>query len=161
MGHRTCKLQWCVEGELQESCSWSLGCGEQPQDPGTEGGDGRRRRRRRLCSNVLGGGTPGTFCLRHRFVRLGAPLDGGLVYQSAQAGSYTAHITFSQSAGQTFKIKEQSGVVSGETSLPGLQTATFSLPSHRLSSVHTWRSTAPSYKDTSPCGLGPHPYALR
>lgn len=57
------------------------------------------------------------------------------------------------------KISVSAGLVCGETSLRGLQTAAFSLcPSHGLSLVCCAPGVSSSSpKDTSPVGSGPHP----
>lgn len=80
-------------------------------------------------------------------------------------GGYTDRHLFSHSSRSwTSKIKA-SGLVSGETSLPGLQMVTFSRCPHRAFSLcaHTCRESSlvcPFSKDTSPIGLEHCPYSL-
>lgn len=95
VGHRTCELGWCVQHVLQERCGWSLGCrGDSSKALGC-GWGWEEEDKGRLCSNRLGGGAGGVACQGHTFVHLGAPLDGGPVYQLAQAGAlHNTHYFF-------------------------------------------------------------------
>ena len=69
-------------------------------------------------------------------------------------------IYFLTSGGWKFKIKLLAGLVSGETSLPGLQMTTFSLCPHMAFPLCAPGVSSSSYKDTSSVGLGLHPYDL-
>ena len=84
-------------------------------------------------------------------------------------GSYNRQLFSHSSGGQKAEIKVSSALVSDEGSLPSLQMATFLLYSQmaflsvyreregerEISSVFSF-----AHKDTSPFGLGPHPYDL-
>ena len=85
--------------------------------------------------------------------------DSVLIFSDLQTGRpKTQKFVFSQFWRLEVQDQGVKGLVSREAILPGLQVATFSLcPTWPFLCAHSYVFSS-AYKDTSPMGLGPHPY---